>query len=113
MASTMTGLVPGDATPVVGENVTWTATVTVTGLGSASPTAPTGNVNFTFDGGATTTVALTGNTATFSAGALTQGAHTVTASYVGDTNFSGSTAAPFGRQRDPGQYDDDHQLQPV
>ena len=35
--------------------------------------------------------ALTGNTATFSGGALTLGHHTVTAMYVGDGNFKGSS----------------------
>ncbi len=89
--STTTTLAPSDANPGVGENVTWTATLSATPPGASSPIAPTGNVSFTFDGGTATLSALTGNTATFSGGALTLGHHTVTAMYVGDGNFKGSS----------------------
>ena len=72
---------------MVGQEVTFTATVTVTTDGS-----PTGTV--TFKSGATTlgTVVLTGNTASLSTSTLTAGTRTITAVYSGDGTFKASTS---------------------
>lgn len=69
-----------------GESVTFTATVS-----GAAGTA-TGTV--TFKDGATTlgTGTLSGGTATFATSALTLGAHSITASYGGDSNYLASTS---------------------
>ncbi|WP_338821743.1 Ig-like domain repeat protein [Bradyrhizobium septentrionale] len=72
----------------VGQSVTFTATVTGTSG------TPTGTV--TFKDGATALgapVTLAGGIATFSTTALTGGAHSITAVYAGDTNFTGSTSS--------------------
>jgi hypothetical protein len=43
-------------------------------------------------------VTLSGGVATYSTAALAGGAHTITASYSGDTNFLGSTSSAFSQQ---------------
>lgn len=71
-----------------GQNVTFTATVTVTaGVGS-----PTGTV--TFNDGATTlgTGTVAGGVATFATSTLTVSSHPITAVYNGDVNFATSTS---------------------
>lgn len=75
---------------VVGQSVTFTATVAVAVPGAG---IPTGSVNF--KDGATTlgTGSLSGGTATFTTSALTVGSHAITATYSGDTNFNSSTSA--------------------
>jgi uncharacterized repeat protein (TIGR03803 family) len=72
---------------MVGQEVTFTATVTVTTNGS-----PTGTV--TFKSGTTVlgNVPLTGNIASLSTSALTAGAHSIKAVYSGDGTFKGSTS---------------------
>ena len=57
---------------------------------------PTGNVNLTIDSGPPITQPLVnGSTAyTFKAGTLAVGVHPLTATYLGDANFTGSTAPP-------------------
>lgn len=72
---------------VVGQSVTFTATVT------ASAGTPTGTV--TFKDGSTilaSGVALSGGMATFSTSSLSIGTHTITAVYSGDGNFNGTGA---------------------
>ncbi|WP_246586386.1 Ig-like domain-containing protein [Streptomyces yatensis] len=89
-ASTTTTLTssPNPSTP--GQNVTFTATV------AAVPPAtgtPTGTVTFVISGGPTLTGTLNASgVATASTSTLTPGAHTVTATYGGDTCFAGSTS---------------------
>jgi hypothetical protein len=70
-----------------GQSVTFTATVSGTGI------TPTGSVSF--KDGATTlgSGTLSGGQATFSTGALVVGGHSITAAYGGDANYSGSTSA--------------------
>jgi hypothetical protein len=70
-----------------GQSVTFTATI------NGSGGTPTGSV--TFKDGATTlgSGTLSGGQATFSTSALVVGAHSITAVYGGDANFSGSTSA--------------------
>jgi Bacterial Ig-like domain (group 3)/YDG domain/Bacterial Ig-like domain/Galactose oxidase, central domain/Immunoglobulin I-set domain len=78
---------------IIGQNVTFTATV----AGNPAVTCnPTGTV--TFKDGATTLmagVALTGGSATFSTSSLSAGNHSITAVYGADSNFNGSTSAIF------------------
>lgn len=71
---------------IVGQPVTVTAIVIPVGVG-----VPTGNVTFTVTGAPPQTVALTGGTASATFTGLSVGAHTVTATYNGDTNFTPST----------------------
>ena len=75
-----------------GQTVTFTATVT-SGAGT-----PTGTV--TFKDGATTlsTTAMNSGVATLNTATLTVGAHTITANYNGDANFSTSTGTLTGGQ---------------
>jgi hypothetical protein len=83
---------------VASQPVTFTATVApATGTGT-----PTGTV--TFKDGTTTigTGTLNGSgVATVSSGTLAGGAHSITAVYGGDTNFTSSTSSPFSQQVNP------------
>ncbi|MGW5449400.1 beta strand repeat-containing protein [Streptomyces asiaticus] len=89
-ASTTTTLTSSPNPSAPGQNVTFTATV------AAVPPAtgiPTGNVTFVISGGPTLIGTLNGaGQATVSTNTLTTGAHTVTATYGGDTCFAGSTS---------------------
>jgi hypothetical protein len=74
------------ATPFVGQPITLTATVKLTGMGT-----PTGTVSF-YDGATLLgTSTLTAGSASF-ATALTAGTQILTAVYAGDTNFTGNTS---------------------
>ena len=82
------------ATPnpsIFGQSVTFTATVT-------SPAGtPTGLMTF-FDGATTIgTGTLAAGVATFSTPALTIGSHAITASYSGDSNFTGSSSGTIAQ----------------
>ncbi|EET89493.1 Fibronectin type III domain protein [Clostridium carboxidivorans P7] len=71
---------------IYGQSITFTATV---------PGGATGIVTFK-DGTVTLgTGTISGGTATFSTSALTGGAHTITAVYGGDANYSGSISSAF------------------
>jgi hypothetical protein len=89
LLSDTTTLGVSPASPVVsGTSVTFTATVS----GSGS-TAPTGTVTF-LDGTATLgTGSLSGGKATYTTTTLSTAAHSVTASYGGDSNYSASTSS--------------------
>ncbi|MBP8532785.1 Ig-like domain-containing protein [Streptomyces sp. MK37H] len=79
---------PNPSTP--GQNVTFTATVTAVPPATGTPT---GNVTFVISGGPTLIGTLNAfGQATVSTNTLTTGAHTVTATYGGDTCFAGSTS---------------------
>lgn len=71
-----------------GQQVTFTATVT---------NGATGNV--TFKDGLTTlgTTAISGNTAQYQTSTLSVGAHSITATYNGDSSYNSSTSAPFSQ----------------
>ncbi len=88
--STTTSVVADINPTVFGEMVTFTATVT-TGTGT-----PTGTVEF-FDGATSLgTDTLDGSAqATLGVGNLPVGSRSITATYVGDTNYSGSTSSPI------------------
>jgi hypothetical protein len=86
-ASTSTGVSPSTASTTYGSSVTFTATVT---------SGATGTVMFNDSVlGTIGTGALSGGTATFSTTTLgvAGSPHTITASYGGDTNYSGSTSS--------------------
>ncbi|MGB7759664.1 MAG: CotH kinase family protein [Bryobacteraceae bacterium] len=69
---------------------------TVSVIGNSGTAVPTGTVNFTVDLGPGSAAPLNGSgQARFEAAALTPGAHTVTASYSGDANYSASSGAPI------------------
>src|SRR5437870_5373223 len=91
-ATTTTNLASSVNHSVFGQSVTFTATVT----GSTTVANPTGTVNF-LDGttviGSGTLSATAPFTATFSTGGLAVGTHSITAQYLGNTNFSGSTSS--------------------
>jgi hypothetical protein len=91
--STSTALSSDHNPSNVGQTVTFTAMVSSTGG------VPTGTVQFTIDGGnAGGPVALAGGQATHQTSSLTSGTHTVTATYSGATNFSGSSGSLSGGQ---------------
>ena len=78
----------------VGQSVTFTANVSVSAPGAG---APTGNV--TFKDGATTlgVGTVSGGTAAFSTAGLSQGNHSITAVYGGDSNFTSSTSSSIAQ----------------
>ncbi|MFE1929926.1 Ig-like domain repeat protein, partial [Streptomyces sp. NPDC059474] len=89
-ATTTTALtsLPNPSTP--GQNVTFTATVTAVPPATGTPT---GTVTFVISGGPTLTGTLNASgVATAGTNTLTTGAHTVTATYNGDTCFGSSTS---------------------
>jgi hypothetical protein len=93
-ANTITALTSVPNPSVVGQSVTFNATVTVAGGIGSSPTG--GSVTF-FDGTTTLgTGTLNGQgLASLSTSALTLGSHTITAVYNGDTNDVSSTSSPL------------------
>jgi hypothetical protein len=89
-ASTSTSLASAPNPSTVGENVTLTASVSVSPPGAGSPG---GSVEF-FDGATSLgTSPLSGGSATLNTAALAAGGHSLTAVYSGDPSFSGSTSA--------------------
>jgi hypothetical protein len=89
-ASTSTTLVSSANPSAFGQSVTFTATVSANAPGAGTPT---GTVSF-LDGTKTIgTGTLNGGVATFSTSALAVAGHSITASYGGDPNFTGSTSA--------------------
>ncbi len=100
-AATSVGLVSDHAgqTPPQGESITFTATVSVTSPGAG---APTGSVQFK-DNGADlgAPVALTGGVASLPTDQLLEGAHSITAEYLGDANFAGSTSGAVSQDVGP------------
>ncbi len=92
-ANTTTSLASSVNPSVFGQSVTFTATVAVVAPGAGTPT---GAVNF-LDGatniGSCTLPAAAPFSCTFSTAALSVATHSITATYVGDTNFATSTSA--------------------
>jgi hypothetical protein len=89
-ASSSTTVTSSPNPSATGQTVTFTATVSAVPPGAGTPT---GTVTF-LDGAATLgTAALSGGTATLSTAGLSAGTHSITVSYAGDTNFTGSTSA--------------------
>ncbi len=90
-ANTTTSVTSSPNPSVIGQIVTFTATVT-----PPTPCTPGGSVQF-YDGaallGTGTLNGLNPNSATFSTSSLTAGSHSITATYVGDSNFNPSTSS--------------------
>ena len=97
-ASTSTTVASTTGSPsVVGQQVTYTATVSVTAEGGGG--TPTGNIEF-FDGGTPIAVCaagtgrpLSGLNATCQVTYSAIGSHTITAQYLGDTNYNASASS--------------------
>jgi hypothetical protein len=94
-ASTTTAVSSSVNPSVIGQSLTLTATLSITGPGGTALGNPTGVVVFSDgavsigQGTLTTSAGLT--TASFSSSSLTVGSHTITASYAGDNNFLGNS----------------------
>jgi hypothetical protein len=89
-ATTTTALASSLNPSIVGQSVTFTATVTPEFGGTVK-----GTVTF-YDGTtALKTVYLNGGAAKFTTKTLISGTHSITAAYNGSTNFSGSSSAPL------------------
>lgn len=90
-ATTTTTLTSGTNPSVYGQSVTFTAVVAPVSPGAGTPP---GTVNFLDGTTQIGTGALTSGTATFSTSSLsgTASPHSITAVYVGDTNFATSTS---------------------
>jgi hypothetical protein len=88
---TTTTTVTSSGTPsVLGQSVTFTATVAPVSPGAG---VPTGNVVFKDGATVLATVPLAGGVATYSTSTLTQGVHSISAAYQGDTNNRASNSA--------------------
>lgn len=90
-AQTVTTVTASNVDPVAYEQVILTAAVTLAnGAGT-----PTGSVEFFVGGNSIGTGTLADGRATLITGDFTLGTNTVTAAYLGDANFEGSTSAPL------------------
>jgi hypothetical protein len=89
-ATTTTAVSFSPALPVLGQDVTLTATITPASTG---PAAPTGTVEF-FDGSTLLgSGTVSSDVATLTTTALPLGTSSITATYEGDSNYTGSTSA--------------------
>ena len=86
-AATATTVISSLNPSAVGQPVTFTATVSGTGG------TPTGTVNFLDGGAAIGNATLAGGVATLTTSVLTQGSHSITATYAGAGIFTASTSA--------------------
>ena len=101
--------VTSSANPSVsGQPIIFTATVKAVAPGSG---VPTGTVTF-YDGSTSLgTAQLYGSGhATISISTLVVGSHMITASYVGDGNFTASASTSPDPDRQPGRHEDDRRL---
>jgi hypothetical protein len=86
-------------TPPQGENITFTATVSVTAPGGGTPS---GTVQFKDNGtDLGTPQAVSGGVATLITGDLGEGSHSITAEYSGDTDFQGATSSAINQDVGP------------
>lgn len=89
----VTALSSSTFTSTFGANVTFTANVSVDPSVSSN-LVPTGKVNFFANGTLLGNATLASGVANFSTTSLAVGAQSITATYVGDTNFATSTSTP-------------------
>lgn len=87
-AATTTALAASSSPQVPGEEVTFTATLSVTSPGAGKPT---GTVSFMDGATPLGTVAVDSSIATLKTSALPVGSHSIVATYSGDANFESST----------------------
>jgi hypothetical protein len=92
-ANTTTSVTSSVNPSILGQSVTFTATVSPVAPGAGTPT---GTVTFLDGGNPIGTGTLSGGVATFATSALAAGNHTITASYGGDGNFNSSTGSLTG-----------------
>ena len=89
-ATSRTALTVNINPSVVGQAVTYTATVSAVAPGAGTPL---GNVTFRNGGTVLGTVALANGVARLASAALAQGTHTITATYNGEARFTTSVSA--------------------
>jgi hypothetical protein len=89
-----TGLSSSNYSPTYGSNVTFTASVTADPSVTTTLT-PSGKVNFYANGTLLGSATLASGVANFSTTALPVGLQSITATYVGDTNFATSTSTVY------------------
>jgi len=89
-AGTTTGLSATPSSTNAGQPVTLTATIAVVAPGAGTPT---GSVQFFVGGTSLGTVSLSGNTAVLTTTTLAVGTDSLTAQYLGDSNFAVSTSS--------------------
>ncbi len=99
LASTSTALTSSPNPANFGVSVTFTATVSTTGLNP-----PTGTVTFNDGTTALGTGTLTAQVATFATSTLAPGTHSITAVYGGDANNAGSTSAVLTQTINPATF---------
>jgi hypothetical protein len=87
--STTTSLTSSPNPSAVGQSVTFTATVT------SSASFPNGTVTFKDGGKSLGSATLSGGQATFSTASLKRGSHSITATYLGSSNFGGSVSPVY------------------
>ncbi|HLZ00021.1 MAG TPA: Ig-like domain repeat protein [Candidatus Angelobacter sp.] len=92
-SDTTTAVTSSQNPSLLGQSVTFTATVSPVAPGAGTPT---GTVTFLDGGSPIGTGTLSGGAATFTTSALALGNHTITTSYGGDGNFNGSTGSLTG-----------------
>ena len=92
---TVTSLTSSVNPSVLGQSVTFTATVSITSPGAGTLT---GNVDFWSGSTLLGTRSLSGTTATFSTSALGIGSNSITTQYSGDSNFKSSTSPALSQQ---------------
>jgi trimeric autotransporter adhesin len=89
-----TGLSSSNYSPTYGSNVTFTASV-IADPSVTTTLTPTGKVNFYANGTLLGNATLASGVANFSTTALPVGLQSITATYVGDTNFATSTSTVY------------------
>lgn len=85
-AATTNHLLASTDTAAPGDTVTFTSVLSVVAPGAGMPL---GQVEFTVDGSPVATSAMTNGIARFSTSTLAHGAHTISARFAGDSEFSG------------------------
>ncbi len=92
VAAALAGTVVSIAGPFLTAGQGTLASFTASVIGNSGSAVPSGAVTFSADGGPGTTVMLDGTgQASYSAGSLAAGPHTIMASYPGDANYSASS----------------------
>lgn len=90
-ASTTVSLTSSQNPSVIGQSVTFTATIAVSSPGSGTPTGTVTFQDNLTNIGTSATQAVTANVATCTVAFATAGSHPISATYSGDTNFASTT----------------------
>src|SRR5205823_5238790 len=98
-ANTTTSITSSQNPSGVGQTVIFTATVSAVAPGTGTPS---GTVSFRDSGTEIGTGPLSAGVATFSTSSLTAGSHIITAVYLGDGSFNGSTSGNLTQQVNKG-----------